>query len=115
MSISHKGYETKCLTFETGETITAGELVTVNSLGQAVKTSNGGNFVGVCIAVRNGYASVQVEGYVELPYSGSAPSVGLATLVSDSNANIKAGGENDVVYYKVLKRDTTNKIVGFIL
>ncbi|MBR0412102.1 MAG: hypothetical protein IJI47_00850 [Eubacterium sp.] len=115
MSISFKGYENKTITFEAAEGLTAGAPVTVDANGKAANASADGYFVGVCTAIRNGWASVQTEGYVEVPYTGTAPSHGLVSLVAAGESKVKAGGDGDIALYKVIKVDTENTTVGFIL
>lgn len=115
MSISYNGYNSSTLTFEAGSGLTAGAPVTLNSDGQAVCASADDYFIGVCTAVREGWASVQTDGYVEVKYSGTAPSKGVGALVTGANKTVAKGGEGDVALYKILNVDTTNSIVGFIL
>jgi hypothetical protein len=115
MSISYKGYKENTLTLEQGADLTVGAPVTVNANGAAVPASTGAAFIGVCTAIRNGFASIQTDGYTELEYTGTAPSTGLATLVAAGSNKVKAGGDNDIALYKVVKLDTVNSIVGIIL
>lgn len=55
-----------------------------------VKKAAAGKFVGVAHAVRGEYVLVQTGGFAVLPYSGTAPTVGFATLAADSNADATA-------------------------
>ena len=115
MSISFKGYNTSTLTFEAGENIAVGAPVVLDENGKADLVAEDDNFIGVCTAVKGSWASVQTDGYVEAEYSGDAPDLGYVILLAGDDGTIAAGGEDGVIYYKVLKVDTTNKIVGFIL
>ena len=62
----------------------------VMSGNNTVKKAASGKFVGVAHAIRGGYVLVQTGGYAVLPYSGTAPTVGFATLAADSNADAVA-------------------------
>ena len=115
MSISYKGYKENIITLAKGADLTVGAPVTVNSSGAAIPATTGSYFIGVCTAIRDGWASIQTDGYVELEYSGTAPSTGLVTLVAAGSNAVKVGGEDDIALYKVVKLDTTNTIVGIIL
>lgn len=62
-------------------------------------------------------ATVQVSGFVTVPYTGDAPSAGLATLEADD-----AGGVQIVAspalgdrFYLIVDVDTTNGLVTFLL
>ena len=70
-------------------------------------------FCGVCIHADAAHADVQLKGYVECKYSGTAPSVGYATLLAAADGKVAA--DEDGAEYLVLKVDTTNSIVGFIM
>lgn len=115
MSISLKGYENKTITIEAGSSLTVGSPVELDSDGKAVDASSGDYFIGVCTAIRNGWASVQLDGYVEVKYNGTAPGYGLVKLVANGSSKVKAGGADDIALYKVVKVDTANTTVGFIL
>jgi len=51
--------------------------------------------------------------YVELEYTGTAPTVGYSKLLASAAGKVKA--DSDGAEFLVLKVDTTNKIVGFIM
>lgn len=116
MSISFNGYKTDVLTFE-NENAKISYPVTVNAASKAVKAAAESDFIGVCVIERNGLAGVQTDGYVEMNYSSTAPGTGVAYLVSDGNGGVKvpSSSSNAKKAYKVVKVDTSNKIVGFIL
>ena len=114
MSISYKGYKSNNITIEAGEGLKVGAPVGFDANGKAICASADAMFVGVCTAIRGVWASVQTDGYVELEYSGTAPSLGITALVAGSNSKVKADAES-TYFYKVLTVDTTAKTVGFIL
>ena len=89
MKVSFDGFGENVLTFETQGTITAPAPVMLTANGKVGAAS--GAFCGICTAVRNGYAAVQVKGYVRVPYSGTAPTVGFVKLkASDGKAVVDA-------------------------
>ena len=114
MSISFKGYKANNITLEAGEGLKVGSPVGFDANGKAVCASANAKFIGVCTAIRDDWASIQTDGYVEVEYSGSAPTLGITALVADSNSKVKADA-NSTYFYKVLSVDTTAKTVGFIL
>ena len=115
MSISFKGYENKTITLEAGSGLTVGSPVKINSNNQAVNAASDDYFIGICTAVRNDWASIQTDGFAEIKYTGTAPSHGLVSLVAAGESKVKAGGDGDIALYKVIKVDTENTTVGFIL
>lgn len=70
-------------------------------------------FIGVCVNTDGEIAGVQLTGYTELPYTGTAPAVGITQLAADGNGGVKTAAAGRSV--TVLKTDTVNKTVGFIL
>lgn len=71
-------------------------------------------FAGMCIHDEGGFADVMTHGYVECTYTGeTAPAVGYAILNCASATTVQAAETGREVL--VLKVDTTNKIVGFIM
>lgn len=88
-----------------------GDLV-VMSGNNTVKKAAAGKFVGVAHAVRGDYVLVQTGGFAVLPYSGTAPTVGFATLAADSNADVTASASGREVL--VTEVDATAKTVGVL-
>ena len=70
-------------------------------------------FCGVITQVRGGTASVLMAGYAELPYSGTAPSVGFATLLADGEGGVCA--DEDGREYLIVNVDTTAGKIGLFL
>lgn len=112
--VSFKGFDEKILTFKNGG-ISTGYPVCVNADSSVHDAGASAEFIGICFDRNsNEYVNVQVSGYIELPYTGSAPATGYTALVSDGNGGIKVLSSGKVLY-KVIKVDTVNKIVGIIL
>lgn len=110
MNVCFNGYGENVLTFETQGTINVGDPVMISANGKVSAAS--GNFCGICTAVRNGYAAVQMTGYATASYT-TAPSVGYSKI-SASGGKINANSTNGREYL-VVDVDTTAKTFGFIL
>lgn len=112
--VSFNGFDEKVLTFN-GTDITEGAPVTVKDNGMVENSANSDEFVGVCSGcVNNSYVTVQVSGYMELKYSGEAPKLGYTALAANGNGGVKSSASGKNVC-RVLKVDTENSTVGFIL
>ncbi|MBQ3404318.1 MAG: hypothetical protein IJG63_02735 [Oscillospiraceae bacterium] len=118
MSVSFEGMGASFVSMETSGSLTPGTPVKMSGNGKVSACSNGDRFMGVAVMVAaDGVANVQVRGYVSMPYSGTAPGVGWAHLVSGTGGKVKAdtgetltGGE-----YLIVDVDSTNSRLGFVL
>ena len=115
MSINYKGYNSGTITCEKGDGLAVGYPVKFDPNNHAVPAGNGDEFVGICTAVRGDWASVQINGYVEMPYSGSITRASYVSLCADSNHKVKAGSVDATKHFKLLCLDATNSTIGFIL
>ena len=71
-------------------------------------------FVGMCIKCADGFADIMTHGYIECAYTGTtAPTVGYNLLACADEETVEVAEAGREVL--VLKVDTTNKIVGFIM
>ena len=111
-----KGYGENVLTFET-EITDVGVPVTLNSNGEVSKAAAGNDFIGFTSSADGKIAGVIIDGYVEAPYTGTAPSYGFCALVSNGTNGVKTAdsGATSKHIVRVLKVDKGNEIVGFIL
>ena len=109
MDINFLGYNENVVTFKVNGTINEGDFVKMYSSDTVAACSDGDDFIGVAVNVRNGFAAVQTAGYVEAAAS-AAVDVGYNTLaISDGViAESETGRE-----YLVIHSDSTT--VGFIL
>ena len=109
MEINFAGYQENVLTFECESTVSKGDFVTMSASGKVGVAAESANFIGKCVNVRDGYAAVQLDGYVEAEKSGTV-NVGYNKLVAASSGvkTAESGIDRLVVY----SDDTT---VGFIL
>ena len=109
MNIGFTGFRENVLTFECTSTVAAGDLVKMSASGKVTKVSANDGFIGKCVSVRDGYAAVQLNGYVEAAKSG-AVNVGYNKLVAASSGvkTAESGIDRLVIY-------TDDTTVGFIL
>ena len=70
-------------------------------------------FCGVADVIRDGLAGVQIEGFVTLGYTGTAPVVGYANLSANGSGGVK--GDTAGKSYLVAAVDATDSIVTFKL
>lgn len=109
MNTDYKGYMEQVTTFEADETVEVGKAVAMKENGK-VKLATSGKPVGLCIALRAGYAAVQTHGYMEVPYSGTA-NLGVTGVTADSEGKFAQNdeGRDCIVVY------ADSKYAGIIL
>ena len=93
-----------------------GKPVVISANETAALAADGNDFYGVIesISEDEDVCVVRNHGLVEVPYTGSAPSVNWAQLAANGSGGVKSGtGANK--YYFILKVDTTNALVTFDL
>lgn len=114
--ISYNGFNTKVITMtKATDDSMLGKVVSIAS-NNAVVAPKGNEFVGVCVSDNGTYIGVQVEGYIECPYSGTITDCGWAHLVSNGTDEVaSATASTGAVMRRVMKLDIDNKVVGFIL
>lgn len=114
MSISFGGIGELSVTFMADATVKKGCPVKMTANDTVKVCADGDRMIGVAVeASDDGYATIQLCGYVTLSYTGTAPSVGYTKLAANGNGGMKSdstGGE-----YLVLDVDTSAKTVGFII
>lgn len=110
MNVNFKGYGENVATFYADENVSQGSLVKMSASGTVSTCSANDDFIGVCVNVRNGYAAVQLNGYVELMTSDTSIDVGYNNLVAAANGvKTSQSGKR----YLVITKDTNT--VGIIL
>ena len=114
MSVSFKGINEQIVTFRTEEELTAGTLVTISANGTVSPCAANGKIVGVVVSCRENLAAVQISGYVTLPYSGSAPALGITAIAAASDTKIKADATNGKLV-TVVETDTAALTAGILL
>ncbi len=114
MSVSFLGFDEKTLTFSTAADLTPGTLVKLSSSKTVAACAADDAVFGVVISCRNCLACVQIGGYVVLPYTGTAPTVGLNALCAGSSTALEVDTTNGREKY-VLDIDTTAGTCGILL
>ncbi|ARP49531.1 MULTISPECIES: hypothetical protein [Caproicibacterium] len=110
METSMNGYGENAATFLCKTQLTPGTPVMVTANGTVSAAS--GNFCGVVLSWRDGVAAVQMEGYVQLPYSGAKPALGYQTLTA-ANGKVAVSTADGGVQRLVVDTDSTT--IGLLL
>ena len=99
MAVSFQGFHETAATFDVSGTISEGAPVKLCGNGKVSACAAGESFCGVALAVREGFATVQLGGYALLSYSGTAPTVGYNALAADGKGGVKVleGGRSLLV------------------
>ncbi len=113
MSVSFEGFDEKVLTFNTSEDLESGTLVKLSGNGTVTACGEDDGFIGVVIDKRKNICSVQVGGFVTLPYEGAAPGLNYQTLCAASEGAVTAGESGR--QYLVTAVDSEAGTVGIIL
>lgn len=111
MNINFSGYNENVVTFETDSTdVVMGTPVKMSKSGTVTACGVDDDIIGVAVNVRNGYAAVQLSGYIEMPTDEDF-TVGRNIIVADNLNKVKSGsaGREYLVVY------VDNGVVGFIL
>ena len=111
MNVSFQGMDELVLTFKAGSGLEKGDFVKVTDNGTVGPCASGDVPVGVALNVRNGFAAVQVRGFMEAEYTGTL-GLGWQELGADGKkVSAAAGGRRCLV----VDRDTAAKIARVIL
>lgn len=116
MKVCYEGIGELCATFSCGN-LAEGAPVCVSAAGTAAACGKGNEIAGVVKAVSRGKDaySVQLRGFVTLPYSGTtAPSLGYNALEADGAGGVKVG-ESSARERLVVEVDATAGKVTFLL
>lgn len=112
MNVDFKGYDENVATFIASGSLSVGQFVTISDDFTVTAASSGDEILGYCVGVRDGYAAVQLSGYVEAKSSGTV-NVGLTGLSAYSADTVQASA--NASKHKVIYSDSENHIVGIIL
>ena len=111
MNVNFNGFGENVLTFIADSGLTeTGVPVKMSDNGTVAKCSRNDVFCGVCVGLRNGYAAVQLAGYVRMPAAAKI-TVGYKKLAADSNGGVAVNSSGR----ELLVVDSTATEVGFIL
>lgn len=112
-SISMQGIGAAHLTAKKGTAATAGYPCHFTANDTVANSASAGAFSGVVEGVRGSLVTVQFRGFVTLPYSGTAPSVGYGILVANGSGGVKSAQSGDS--YLIVNVDTTAGTVCLLL
>ncbi len=114
MTISLNGFNEQVATFEAESGVVAGIPVKLTGNGVVGVCADKDAFCGVTLSERGGFAAVQLSGYVQLPYTGTAaPAVGYQTLSAAAGGKVQADPAGRS--FLVTDVDTAAKLCGIIL
>ncbi len=112
MKISLLGFDEKTATFEAASSVAEGKPVAITANGW-VQAVTSGPFCGICKNVREGFAAVQLSGYVRVNYTGTL-NVGYQMLAAAEGGKVTVDTANGREYL-VVDLNTTANIAGIIL
>lgn len=113
MKISLKGYGENAVTFKFTGLVAAGQPVAMAENFTVKPCDAGESFIGAAINAKGEYACIQLDGYVQFDYSGTAPEVGICTLTADGKGKVCVSDMGR--QFVVTDVDTDNGKVGIIL
>ena len=110
MNINFNGYRENVLTFECESGVAAGKLVKMSASGKVSACNANDDFIGVALNVKDGYAAVQTDGYVEVQKTGTV-NPGYNKLIAATYGAVKTSesGIDRLVLY------VEGNAIGFIL
>lgn len=114
MNVSLEGYNERVATLVASSSVKEGDAVTISANNTVDKTGSGTAPCGVCLGVRDGYATVLFNGYCTVKFSGTAPTTGYVSVGGDGTGKLKVmtSGGRQVTIVSV---DATNKVLSIIL
>ena len=110
MSVSYEGIGYLAVTLP-NRNCTVGQLCTLNLSGQGVNAGDGETFLGVVEAVDGKKMAVQIEGFVTMKYSGTAPSLGYVKLSSNGNGGVRVNNAGREYLVLECNNDTSTVIM----
>lgn len=111
--ISNRGFDQGNITFYVNPDMKAGDPVTMYATNTCVTAKDGDKFIGVLYHSRETLGSVQVRGYVRLPYTGNDPQLGFDNLVANGEGGVRVADDGRTV--AVIGVDTDKHFVEMIL
>ena len=100
MDISFEGYASQAVTFYAGGDVAEGDPVMLGDDMTVYKAAENADIIGVALAVKEGYVTVQTSGAVKLPASDFL-TVGYSPLTVDGEGKLTGGetGPDRLVIY----------------
>lgn len=112
-SISMQGIGAAHLSAKAGASVTVGYPCHFTANDTVADSVAGADFSGVIAGIRGGLVTVQYHGFVTLPYSGTAPTVGYTALAADGTGGVKTAASGRS--YLVVHVDTAANTLGLML
>ncbi len=112
-SISMQGIGEQCLSAKKGASGTAGYPCKFSANDTVVNAASADGFCGVISGVHGTLVTVQYAGFVTLPYTGTAPTVGYSILVANGGGGVKTASSGKS--YLVTKVNSTAGTVTVLL
>ena len=110
--ISFEGIGELVATFACEETVQAGQVVKVTGPGTVGPCSDGDRFCGVALSAADGYAAVQLAGFITVA-AGEDVTEGWCALAADGSGGVKTLESGNK--YWVVASDETAKTVTILL
>lgn len=114
MKVSFQGFDEQVATFEAGSGVTPGVPVKISANGTVSACGAADVPCGVAVNVREGYAGVQLRGYVRLPYTGSL-TLGRQLVVADAGGKVKISTGSSGLPVLIIDLDSATSTAGIIL
>lgn len=118
MKVSFNGLLDAVTTFETRTEVNKGDFVMMTASGVVATCSEGQAPIGIAVGIEDdGCIAVQLKGYIEANYTGTAPTVGQGRVVtgSESNKLSVADADDDATAALIVTVNTTDQKIGIIL
>lgn len=113
MKVSFEGLGELVASFYKGSNAEKGKLVKLSANSTVAATSDGEAFVGMCIHSDDAFADVMLSGCITCTYTGTAPVVGYAKLVSAGGGSVKTAASGRE--YLVLNVDASASTISFVM
>ncbi len=111
MTANYQGLNREVITIKCNSNVNApGQLVKLSDNGIVSKCGDGDTPIGLVLNVRNGYAAVQISGYMEIPHNGTL-NAGYQKIGASGDKELKLSAESEK---QVLVLDASNSTLRFI-
>lgn len=101
------GHITATFAADSGE---AGQVCKMEANGKVAPCADGDGFIGVMEGVRKGCTGVQLHGFAEVGFTGTAPNLGYVNLTADGNGGVKVS-QSGRAYLVVSVDETAMKAI----
>lgn len=88
-----------------------GQVCKMEQNGKVAPCADGDAFIGVMEGIRKGYTAVQLHGFAEVAYTGTAPELGYVSLAADGNGGVKVSAAGRVHLVVSVDENTMKAII----